>query len=282
MPKVLSPKPPDKRSQVDRFLERIKNNRVAAVVIIACLGVGALASLTDSVRKLSDALASPFSKSAAGEWKSDSEVFRPYVGTEFVRLNLTEPISDHVVGSIQFGGDRDHPPIAFPFAEGKRNGKSITLTLAGASSPTLAGELVGSELHLIYQHPERGAPFAATFHRIDQAAQLVDGHFAIVYQNREFPDHRSACTQLLSDHDPPLSYVTSDPPDAGGDVHCAGRRILGRWDFDQYENSIKRQLVCPPHTQVALIGGQVLSQSTRGCECEGTLAATAGKCAIHQ
>jgi hypothetical protein len=282
MPKVLIPKPLDKRSRVDRLLDRIKNNRVAAVIVVACIGVGALASLTDSVRKLGAALPSSSNKSTAGEWKSDAAVFRPDIGPEFVRLYLTEPTSDRVVGSIQFSGNRDVAPIAFPLVEGKRSGKSITLTLADGqtSPPTFAGELVGSELHVVYQHPQRGA-VAATFHRIDQAAQLVDGHFAIVYQHREFPDHRSACTQLLSDLHPPQDYANSEPPDDDGNVHCAGRRIDGRWNFDQFQNDVQRQLVCPAHAQVTLIGGQALAKSTRGCECEGTLAATAGRCATH-
>lgn len=283
MPKVLIPKPPDKRSGVDRLLDRIRNNRVAAVIIVAGIGVGALASLTDSVRKLGEALPTPFSMAASGEWKSDAAVFRPDVGPEFVRLYLAEPASDQIVGSVQFSGnqDEDVPPRAFPL-EGKRSGKSMTLTLPGdgPSPPTLTGELAGSEFHLVYRHPNRGA-VGATFHRIDQAAQLVDGHFAIVYKHREFPDHRSACTQLLRDDSPPQDYVTSEPPDEDGNVHCVGRHITGRWDFDMYQNAVQRRLVCPAYSQVTLIGGQALAKSTRGCECEGTLAATAGKCPPH-
>ena len=75
MPKA-TPKA-DSRTLVDQFLDRIKNNRVAAVVIIVCIGVGALASLTDSTRKLSEALSSFSKPGLAGEWTSDTAAFYP-------------------------------------------------------------------------------------------------------------------------------------------------------------------------------------------------------------
>ena len=282
MPKVLIPKPPDQRSRVDRLLDRIRNNRAAAVLIVASVGVAALASLTDSVRKLGEALPSAAGKSVAGEWKSEAAVFRPDIGPEFVRLYLAQPTSDRLVGTIQFGGNRDLAPIAFSLVDGRRSGKTISLTVADGESapPALAGELAGTELHGIYQHTQRG-DVAATFRRVDQATQLVDGHFAIVYRHREFPDHRSACTELLKDLDPPQEYAQSDPPDEYGNVHCAGRNPEGRRNFDQIQNDVQRELVCPAHSRVTLIGGRAPATSTRGCECDGTLPATGGRCAAN-
>jgi hypothetical protein len=50
-------KPPsnDRRNLVDRWIERVKNNRVAAIIIII-IGIvrSALAGLTDTLKKLSD------------------------------------------------------------------------------------------------------------------------------------------------------------------------------------------------------------------------------------
>ncbi len=280
MPKVVIRKPPDKRNLVDRLLDRIRNNRVAAVAIVLCIGLGGVASFTDSVRKLGDALPS-FSAPAklGGQWKSEAAIFRPDVGSESLRLYLQEAAADQVVGTIQFNGAGDIAPRAFPIVQGRRSGKSVLLSLGGDANSltTISGELAGEEFRFVYQHANRGA-VAATARRIDQAAQLVDGHVAIVYKHQEYPDHRSACTRMLQELDPPQAYKASEPPTAYGDVRCVGQAADGSGGFDQYQNDVQQQLVCPPHARVALIDGQARPASTRGCECDGTLAASAGRC----
>jgi hypothetical protein len=276
MPKVRIPKPPDGRTLVDRLLDRIKNNRMAAVAIIACLGIGAIASLTDSTRKLTDALSSFTSRSAAGEWKSDAAAFRPPFRREFMRLYLQEPTADQLVGSIQFGGNEELRPGNFPILEGKRAGKSLTLVFdsGNRARDTVVGELAGSELRLVYQRPGHGA-VPATARRVAQAPQLVNGRFGIVYNDKEYPDHRTACLQLLKDRDPPQTYKHSEPPDADGNIRCVGQHADGRQGFDQFEPKV--QLICPANSRRTLVDGET-PPSAKGCECDGDLVASGSQC----
>ena len=158
----------DNRTLVDRLLDRIKNNRVAALVIIASLGLGAIASLTDSAKKLSGALSSFSSVSVAGEWKSDAAEFYP-IGMEYMRLHLQET-AGQVLGSVRFSGTQDARARTFGIFDGKREGKNLTLSFdsgaillrgsGGQPVPlreTISGELVGSDLHLVYQREGQGA-----------------------------------------------------------------------------------------------------------------------------
>jgi hypothetical protein len=278
MTKVRIPKPSDSRTLVDRLLDRVKNNRVAAVVIIACLGIGALASLTDSTRKLTDALSSFTSKNVAGEWKSDAAAFYPSFGQEFMRLSLKEPMADQLVGSVQFSGNEEMRPRSFPILEGKRGGKSLTLSFDSGDRvrETVVGEIAGSELRLVYQRAGRGA-VSATARRVDQATQLVDGRLGIFYKKKEYPDHRTACLQLLTELDPPQTYKQSEPPDEYGNVHCVGQRADGRAGFDQIQNGVRQQLICPPNSRRTLVDGET-PKSTKGCECDGALIASGSVC----
>ncbi|CAN7730577.1 hypothetical protein LJR130_006225 [Variovorax sp. LjRoot130] len=278
MPKVRTPKPSDGRTLVDRLLDRIKNNRVAAVVIIACLGIGALASLTDSTRKLTDALSSLTSKSVAGEWKSHAAAFYPSFGQEFMRLHLQEPTADQLVGFVQFSGNEEMRPRIFPILEGKRSGKSLRLSFDSGDRvrEIVVGDLAGSELRLVYQREGRGA-VSATARHVVQATQLVDGRFGILYKRKEYPDHRTACLQLLKDLDPPEIYKQSEPPDEYGNVHCVGQHADGRGGFDMFQNSVRQQLICPPNSRGALVDGKT-PKSAKGCECDGELIASGSQC----
>jgi len=278
MPKVRIPNPSDSRTLVDRLLDRIKNNRMAAVVIIACLGIGAIASLTDSTRKLTDALSSFTSKSVVGEWKSDAAAFYPAFGQEFMRLHLQEPMADQLVGSVQFSGNEEMRPRVFPILEGKRGGKSLTLSFDSGDRvrETVVGDLAGSELRLVYRRERRGA-VAATARRVLQATQLVDGRFGILYKRKEYPDHRTACLQLLKDLDPPQTYKQSEPPDEYGNVRCVGQHADGRDGFDQFQNSVRQELICPPNSRSTLVDGKA-PKSAKGCECDGELIASGSQC----
>lgn len=280
MPRIPVRKPADRRSRVDRWLDRIRNNRFAALVIVAALGVGALASFTDSVRKLVDALPSTHGASLSGQWKSDdAATFYPFKGPEFIRLALQEAAGDQVVGTIQFGGSPQADARSAPLSEGRRNGKSISFVLDTGNGlrESMSGELAGDELRLV-AHLEHRGDIAITAHRIAQSAQLVDGRTAIFYAHHEFPDHRAACTALLAHEDPPQAYRLSEPPDEWGNVHCAGVHADGSPGFDQFENDVQLRVVCPADSRVALTDGTLRPRAAKGCECDGTRLAANGKC----
>jgi hypothetical protein len=278
MPNVRISKPSNGRSAVDRLLDRIKNNRIAAVVIVACLGIGAIAGLTDSIRKLTDALSSLTSKAVAGEWKSDAAAFNPVFGQEFMRLYLQEPMADQLVGSIQFSGNEELRPRIFPILEGRRRGKSLTLSFDSGNRvrETVAGELAGSELRLVFHREGRGA-VSATARRVVQATQLVDGRFGVLYKRKEYSDHRAACLQLLKDLNPPQMYKQSEPPDEYGNVHCVGQYADGRNGFDMFQNGVRQELICPPNSRKTLVDGKT-PKSAKGCECDGELIASGSQC----
>ena len=278
MPKVQRPTPPgDHRTRVDRFMDRVKNNPVAAVVIVLAIAVGALASLTDSVRKLTDLAASFGSAPMAGEWKSEAAVFSPY-GEEFMRLTLKEPASGQVVGDVQFSGNAHLQPRSFPVLEGKRDGKVLTLVLDASERwrETMTGDLAGDHLRLVLQRQGQGA-VATVAQRVPQRPQLVAGRLAIVYKGQEYPDHRTACTRMLQDRDPPQAYSLSEPPDPYGNVHCAGRLPDGSDGFNQFQNDVQQQLVCPAQSRPTLVDGKAPAPP-QGCECDGNLVATRATC----
>ncbi|MDP9125151.1 MAG: hypothetical protein M3N82_11230 [Pseudomonadota bacterium] len=278
MPKVPIRKSPDSRTLVDRLLDRVKNNRWAAAIIIACLGTGALASLTDSTRKLGEAFASFGNRSVAGQWKSDAAIFYLFSGSESMRLYLQQPTADQVIGSVQFSGG-EQTPRAFRILEGKRSGKSLTLSFEGwdGNRETVTGEVAGNELRLVH-HRQNDEDIPVVARRVDQATQLVDGRLGIVYKGTAYPDHRTACVQLLKDLDPPQTYKLSEVPDESGNVHCVGQHADGSKGFDMFQNDVQRQLICPARSRVTLIEGKARPTTTKGCECEGELAASGGQC----
>jgi hypothetical protein len=272
--------PSDSRTLVDRVLDRIKNNRIAAVLILACIGLGAAASLTDSTRKLAEVAAS-FSggTSVAGEWKSGPAAFYPSFGEEFMRLSLQEAAGDQVVGSIQFSGNEDIRPRTFALAEGKRNGKLVTVVFDSGYrvQETVVGELAGNELRIVYRWPGRIA-VAATASRIEQAPQLLDGRYGILYNNTEYPEPRAACSQMLKELNPPQTYKLSEPPDEYGNVRCAGQMADGRDGFDQMQNEVQQKLICPANSRTTLVGGKRPAKTEKGCECDGERVASASQC----
>jgi len=279
MPKIPVRKPPDGKPLVDRLLDRIKNNRIAAAVILACLGIGAVASLTDSTRKLGEVWSSFGNYSVAGEWKTDEATFYPFFGPEFVRLYLQQPAGDEVVGTLQFSGNAHSAPRSFPIAEGQHTGKSLTLSFEGTSGKreSLVGDLSGDVLHIVHHMEYQGA-VPVTARRIAQSSQLVDGRFGIVYHGKAYPDPRTACVQLLKDLEPAQAYKASDDPDQWGNVRCAGRQADGSDGFDQIENEVQRELICPARSRFTLIGGTSRPTSTKGCECDGELVASGAQC----
>lgn len=275
--KPAPPVSPAARPLVDRLLDRVKNNRVAAAIILLAMGIGGLASLTDATRKLGGLWAGLADTRVEGQWKSAAALFH-YTGPETMRLHLKEPVAGQVVGSVQLSGNDVMQPRSFALLEGRHDGKAMTLVLnTGDRQPaTLHATVGGSELHLVYQRPGQSA-VSATARRLEQSRQLVAGRLAIVYQRREFADHVAACTQLLKDLDPPQGYKHSEPPDEHGNIRCVGLPPAGHHGYDQYAGRARRQVVCPPHSLTTLVDGAepALAQA---CECNGDKPADAGVC----
>jgi hypothetical protein len=272
--------PSDSRTLVDRVLDRIKNNRIAAALVLACIGLGAAASLTDSTRTLAGVVASmKGSPSLAGEWKSGATAFYPSYGEEFMRLYLQEAAGDQVIGFIQFSGNDDVRPRRFPILEGRRNGNSVSLLFDSGYRvrETVSVEPAGTGLRLVYQWQGRAA-VAAIAQPVVQATQLVEGRWGILYRKKEYPDPRSACTRLLQELDPPQFYKRSEAPDEYGNVHCAGKLDDGRDGFDMFQNDVQQQLICPEKSRATLVDGRKPAKTAKGCECDGELMASGAEC----
>jgi hypothetical protein len=267
----------DNRTAVDRQLDRIKNNRIAAVLIVVAVGIGAAASLTDSMRTLGSALSSFTTKSAAGEWKTQETVFYPDFDKEFLRLHLQEAAGNQVMGFLQFSGNKQWPPRRTEIIEAKRNGNLLTLSFHYGNKvrDTIVAEIARSELRLVLHHAGQAA-VATTATRVTQAPQLIAGRFAIVYRDEEFADHRAACEKMLQDFDPPQTYKLSEPPDENGDVHCAGTLPDGTDGFDQYKHEIARRLICPANSRITYVEMPASPILETRCECDGEFVASAG------
>jgi hypothetical protein len=272
---------------VDRLIDRVKNNRFAAALIIAAIGIGALASLADAGRKLFDLLPSMGSIQVAGEWKSELADFYPDVGPEYMRLTLKEAAAGQILGRVQFGGNGKTRPRELEIVEAKLAGTKLMLaiesaggTVTGANAAsarrTITGELRGKQLDLVFQREGHGGvPFAAT--RMPSAGQLLDARLGITYQGKEYPDHVAACRQLLRDLTPPHVYKQSEPPDEYGNVHCVGVQANGSPGFDMFQNDVQQSLICPPNSRMT-IRRKAQTDPVMGCECDGRLSALGGQC----
>ena len=155
---------PDNRTRVDRFLDRLKNNRVVAVIIVLGIGLGALAGLSDSLKKLSDVLPSFSSADVSGEWHSAPTQFYP-IGAEIMVLRLKESVGTQLMGELEFRTPQGQlRSNSYDVLDGKREGRKVAFAFssgavrhASASDKpvvlreTVTGELVGDELRLVYQ-----------------------------------------------------------------------------------------------------------------------------------
>lgn len=277
----------DGRTLVDRFIERIKNNRLAAALIVAALGIGALANLADSSRKLWDLLPVKGGVQAAGEWKSELAEFYPGSGPEYLRLTLQEAAAGQILGIIQFGGNADREPREFEIVEAKLAGSKLLLafesgamTGAGGQAVPLrhriTGELRGPDLHLVFQRDGHGGvPFTAS--RIIRAGQLLDARLGFTFKGKEYADHAAACKQLLGEMTPPQVYKQSSSPDEYGNVHCVGVQADGSAGLDMFQNEVRQSLICPPRSRITT-RRKAQVDPVMGCECDGRLRASGGQC----
>ncbi|MEY2653396.1 MAG: hypothetical protein RLZZ524_423 [Pseudomonadota bacterium] len=292
-PASPAPDAPDARPLTDRLLARIRDNRIAAVLILASLAIGGLASLGESVRTLAAWLPGAGSGSAlsaglAGPWKTTTAADFREAGPEYLRLDLQDAPGGRVTGELQFSGNERLPARRLGLIDGQREGTRLSLRhdsgryliASGGTtrvlSETLTGEIGPDELRLVFQVESR-APVALTARRVDPASQRVAGRLALVHEGRAFDDHRAACEQVLRSLTPPQTYVRSEPPTEAGDVRCVGARADGRVDFDMHDAGIRLTLLCPPDSR-PLPGPEHQDRQTDRCECDADLQARAGAC----
>lgn len=281
------PPTPDGRPLTDRLIARIRDNRIAAGLIIASMLIGGLASLGDATRKVADWLPGPAAPSVAGPWKTGEIDWRE-AGPEYLRLDLQEGPAGQIRGDLQFGGTDRLPARRIGLLEGRRDGRHLSLRYdtgryviaSGGTtrilSETLVGEIGPDELRLRLQIGER-AGVAVVARRIEPSAQRLAGRLALTYDGQVFDDHRSACKKVLSGLSPPETYVRSEPPTDTGSVRCIGARPDGRVSFDMHDAGIRLDLICPPRSRPLPepIPGE---RSLDRCECDGDLQARAGAC----
>jgi hypothetical protein len=169
---MSAPTPPeDKRTLVDRALDRIRNNRFAAALIIVGIGVTALGSLTDTLKKLSASMPNlAGSVDATGIWKSDPADFYG-AGPQLMILTIKEVVAGKLVGSLRFTdaeGRTKTPDLGI--VQGKLEGNKLTFSFDGgvrrylnSGSPLVAvpeamtGEVAGNQIRFVYERDGRGA-----------------------------------------------------------------------------------------------------------------------------
>ena len=249
------------------------------MLVIAVLGIGTLASLTDSARKLWDAVPSLSKPQIAGEWKSDSTDFLGW-GPEFMRMELQEATAGQILGTIQFSGNGHSRMRGFPVLDAKLNGKQLSVSFengGGGNKPdTFVGELKGNQLELVFvREGKGGVPFIAR--RITRASQLLDGRLGITYHDKEFADPAAGCAQMLKERNPPELFKQAEAPDEYGNVHCVGKEVDGSAGFDMYDNDVKLRLICPANSRMTFrTSAKPAKEKT--CECDGVLVATGAQC----
>jgi hypothetical protein len=140
-----------------------------AVVIVIVMGLGALAGLTESLKKLGDVLPSLSAQDVAGEWHTIPAEFYP-IGPEVMVLRLQESMGNKVIGTIEFRTPPGEPRSdRFEVLDGKRDGKKLTLVFStgavlysGRSAEpkvlqeSVTGEMANGELRLLYQREGHG------------------------------------------------------------------------------------------------------------------------------
>ena len=159
----------DNRTLVDRGLDRVKNNRFAAAIIIIGICLAAIASFTESLSKLSEVLPILSKPEIEGEWKSEP-IDLYGAGPQVMILKFTEAVGGRLVGNVRFfdlEGNARTPEL--DVLEGKREGNTLTFSFDGGArtySPSgplvplresVYGEVSDNEIQFVYQREGHGA-----------------------------------------------------------------------------------------------------------------------------
>lgn len=165
----------DDRTLVDQTLDRVRNHRAAAALILAAVTLSALAGLTDAARRLGGLLPAPRPPSVAGAWAT-----RPtgaFYGYErAIEFTLDTLGRGEVTGTVRVRG----PDGALAFreaglAEGGQTDDAVRLRwrgniwlLPGAGGPsqpvdeTVRARVAGDTLRGVYQRDGHApVPFVA-------------------------------------------------------------------------------------------------------------------------
>jgi hypothetical protein len=168
-----APPPQDKRTLVDRFFDRLKNNRIAATVVVIGICLMGLASFTDSLKKLYTTLPSLSKFEVTGEWKSEPMDFYG-AGPQTITLKLKEVAGGRLTGSLRFYNPQGRPVTpALDVLQGKRDGNKVTFSFDGGVRrthdsgstyvpipETVYGEASSNGINFVYEREGHGAvPF---------------------------------------------------------------------------------------------------------------------------
>lgn len=155
----------DKRTLVDRFFDRVKNNRIVATIIVIGVCLMALASFTDSMKKLYMALPTLSKIEMSGEWKS-IPIDLYGAGPQTMVLQIKEMVGNHLSGSLRFydiqgrpvtpdlnilQGRRDGSKLTFSFDGGIRRTRDSGETYDVPVAETMYGEVASDEINFVYE-----------------------------------------------------------------------------------------------------------------------------------
>lgn len=175
---MTKPSPtPDKRTLVDRTLDRVKNNRVAAAVIVLCIALAGIASVTDSLKRLHQFMPAPSKLALDGQWKS--EPFETYgSGPQSIVIQVKEITEGRIAGFVRFYDSQGKPVSPeYDILQGKRESNRITFSFVGGLTRTppdggpsvhvaesFSGELLHNDFNLIYER-DGYTPISFVAHR---------------------------------------------------------------------------------------------------------------------
>jgi hypothetical protein len=108
-------------------------------------------------------------------------------------------------------------------------------------------------------------------------ATVVTGRFGFVFQAREYPDQRSACSALLATLQPRETYDPATPPAdrQNGNVPCFGKLSDGRASFQMYGSDVSYTTICPPNSRARQVAP---NPPTPECECDPQFVARGMSC----
>jgi hypothetical protein len=177
----------DKRTRVDRMLDHVKNNRVIAVLLVFGIGLAALASFTESVKKLVDVVPRIAKPHITGEWRSDPiDLYDS--GPQVLVLHFKEVVGGQLTGSVKFlGADGKASSREHGILDGKLEGSRVSFSFDGGFKgrdssgeysvivmESLTGEISKDQIRFVYRRD--GSPTKQIIlKRVAQAAGSNDG-----------------------------------------------------------------------------------------------------------